>query len=218
MIFDVDGLLVESEEYWNRARRDYVAAYGRVWTDADQRNVMGLNSVEWAHYIRTHFDVDVPDEELIADVKERLLGLYREHVPVLPGAVEAVRMLAPLYPLGVASSSPRTIIEAVLVSLGIRALFAAVVSSDEVTRGKPSPDVYLEAARQLGVDPLQVAVFEDSLNGVRAAKAAGMMVIGVPNRQFGAPGDAAAADVVLPSLEDFRPDLLERLTQQRNAR
>ncbi len=127
-IFDVDGLLVESEEYWDRARRDYLAGYGGIWTDADQRNVMGLNSLEWALYIRTHFPVGLPDEQIMAEIKARVLDLYRDHVPALPGAVETVRMLDPRYPLGVASSSPRTIIEAVLESLGIRSLFAVVVS------------------------------------------------------------------------------------------
>ncbi len=213
VIFDVDGLLVESEEYWDRARRDYVASYGAVWTDADQRNVMGLNSLEWAHYMRTHFHIGLPDEQIIADIQARVLDLYREQVPALPGAVETVRLLAPRYPLGVASSSPRTVIETVLASLGIRSVFTAVVSSDEVARGKPSPHVYLEAARQLNVDPQQVVVFEDSLNGVRAAKAAGMTVIAVPNRRFGAPGDVAAADIILASLEDFRPELLDHLSQ-----
>ncbi len=213
VIFNVDGLLVESEEYWDRARRDYLAGYGGIWTDADQRNVMGLNSLEWAHYIRTHFPVGWPDEQIIAEIKARVLDFYREHVPAMPGAVESVRMLAPRYPLGVASSSPRTIIEAVLESLGIRSLFAVVVSSDEVPRGKPSPDVYLEAARQLDIEPQQAVVFEDSPNGVQAAKAAGMCVIAVPNRQFAAPDDVAAADVILSSLEDFHPDLLDRLSR-----
>jgi len=213
VIFDVDGLLVESEEYWDRARRDYVEGYDGVWTDADQRNVIGLNSREWARYMRTSFHIGLPDEQIIADMKARVLDLYHEHMPALPGAVGTVQLLASRYPLAVASSSPRTIIEAVLTSLGIRSLFAAVVSSDEVARGKPWPDVYLEAARQLDIDPQRAVVFEDSLNGVRAAKAAGMTVIAVPNRRFGAPGDVAAADLILSSLEDFHPDLLGRLSE-----
>jgi HAD superfamily hydrolase (TIGR01509 family) len=196
VIFDVDGLLVESEEYWDEARRTFVAEHGGGWTRADQKRVMGANSAEWAGYIRERFGIERPPEQIISAVQER------------------VRALSERYSLAVASSAPRLVIEAVLDHLGVRPQFQAVVSADKVPRGKPEPDVYLEVARRLGVDPTQAVAFEDSENGVRAAKAAGMRVVAVPNRGYASPGGFEQADLVLASLEDFRPELLPALFER----
>ena len=211
VIFDVDGLLVDSEQYWDEARRTFVAEHGGGWTSDDQRRVMGANSAEWARYIADRFEIAMPPEQIIQDVQQRILDRYQEHVPVLPGALETVRALASRYALGVASSGPCPVIEGVLNHLGIRESFAAVVSADEVARGKPAPDVYLEAARRLDVDPRRVVAFEDSANGAAAARAAGMKVIAVPNRQYADPRQFAGADRVLHSLVDFRPAMLPAL-------
>jgi HAD superfamily hydrolase (TIGR01509 family) len=172
---------------------------------------MGANSAEWAGYIADHYRIALPADQIIQDVQRRVLDLYAERVPVLPGALEAVRALVDRCPLGVASSGPRPVIEAVLGRLGLGDVFAAVVSSDEVAHGKPAPDVYLEAARRLGVDPRQAVAFEDSPNGAAAAGAAGMKVIAVPNRQYADRRQLEGADLVLGSLLEFRPEMLPAL-------
>ena len=215
VVFDVDGLLVESEQYWDTARRAFVAEHGGRRTGDDQRRVMGANSFEWAGYIAERFRIGLALDQIIQDVQQRVLDLYAKRVPVLPGAVETVRALAGRYLLGVSSSGPCPVIEDVLRHLGIREAFRAVVSSDEVARGKPAPDVYLEAAHRLGVDPRTAVAFEDSANGAAAARAAGMKVIAVPNRQYADPRQFERADLVLGSLLEFRPDMLEAVFDAR---
>jgi HAD superfamily hydrolase (TIGR01509 family) len=192
VIFDLDGVLVESEQYWDEARRAFVADHGGVWTSQDQVNVMGHNSAQWAAYIRERFGVTLDDKAIVADVVERMKALYRQRVPLLPGAVEAVRRLGGRYPLGLASSSPPGLIEFVLAVTGLRDQFQAVVSADEVPRGKPDPAVYLKAAARLGVPPPACVAIEDSPNGVRSAHAAGMRVIAIPNPAY-TPEDPAFA-------------------------
>ena len=141
---------------------------------------------------------------------ERLEAIYRERLPVIAGAKEAVERLAAAYSLGLASSSNRELIDLALELLGVARYFQATVSSEEVARGKPAPDVYLEAARRLGVDPTRTAAVEDSENGILAAKAAGMRTIAIPNRNFPPGEDALArADVVLRSLDELTPEVVE---------
>lgn len=211
VVFDLDGILVETEEYWDRSRREFVASNGGTWTDEDQHAVMGHNSRQWAHYIKERFPVPLSTEEIESAVIDRMLALYRERMPVLPGATSTVRDLAPLAILGVASSSPLRLIHFVLEKLGIRDCFRATVSSDEVEAGKPEPDVYLLACTRLDVSPGLALAFEDSTNGILSAHAAGLRVIAIPNRRFPPSQESLkVADLVLPSLEGFRPDMLRR--------
>lgn len=211
VVFDLDGILVETEEYWDRARREFVAAFGGHWTSDDQHAVMGDNSRQWAEYIQKRFSVPRAIDEIEAGVIDRMLAQYRERMPVLPGAIAAVRELAPLALLGVASSSPLRLIHFVLDELGIRDYFKAAVSSDEVEAGKPAPDVYLLACSRLNVPPNLAVAFEDSSNGILSAHAAGLHVIAIPNRHYApSPDSLKVADLVLPSLQAFRPDMLER--------
>lgn len=211
VVFDLDGILVETEEYWDRARREFVAEYGGIWTDEDQRAVMGHNSRQWAQHIKERFSVLLSIEEIESGVIDRMLALYRERLPVLPGAVSTVRELAPLALLGVASSSPLRLIHFVLDELGIRDFFRTTVSSDEVEAGKPEPDVYLLACSRLDVPPDLAVAFEDSSNGILSAHSAGMDVIAIPNRRYPpSPESLQVANLVLPSLEAFRPDMLRR--------
>ncbi len=211
VVFDLDGILVETEEYWDRARREFVAAYGETWTDQDQLAVMGHNSRQWAQHIKERFSVRLSIKEIESGVIDRMLSLYREWMPVLPGAISTVRDLAPLALLGVASSSPLRLIHFVLDELGIRDYFKATVSSDEVEAGKPEPDVYLLACARLDVPPDQALAFEDSSNGILSAHAAGLGVIAIPNRNYPpSPDSLQVADLVLPSLEAFRPEMLRR--------
>ncbi len=212
VIFDMDGLLLDSEVYWERARQEFATSTGCVWTDQDELDVKGMNSPEWAALIKRRCGLDTELSQIIVEVTARMQRLYEEHLPLLPGAVEAVRAAATRYPLGLASSSPRGLIELVLTGAGIREDFTAVVSSDEVGKGKPNPAVFLEAACLLGTQPNRVAVFEDSSAGILAAHAAAMRVIVVPNPHYPPSADALAlADAVLQSLADFTLDLLKRL-------
>jgi HAD superfamily hydrolase (TIGR01509 family) len=205
-IFDLDGVLLDSEEVWDAVREAFVRERDGRYDTEVQRAMMGMSSVEWARYL--HDSAGVPDEPeaINAAVVERMLAAYREHLPLVPGAVEAVQRLAEAFPLGLASSSNRPLIDTVLELAGMAGFFRATVSSEEVVRGKPAPDVYLETARRLGVEPERCAAIEDSHAGIRSARAAGMRVIAIPNPSY-PPGDDALAhaDVVLASLAELTP-------------
>jgi len=211
VIFDLDGVLVDSEIWWDEARRDWAAARGRTWTADDRAAVMGANSAAWARVMRERLRIDDADgagaASIVADIVGAVVRRYAaEGPPVIDGAVDAARRIAARYPTGVASSAHRAVIDAALRATGLEDSFAVVVSSDEVAHGKPAPDVYLEAARRLGVEPAACLVVEDSLNGVRAARAAGMIVVLVPNAAVPpASGAAAEADLVLGRLADLEP-------------
>jgi HAD superfamily hydrolase (TIGR01509 family) len=207
VVFDLDGVLLDSEQIWDSVREELVRERGGRWHDQAQRDMMGMSSLEWSRYLHDELHVPDPPEEISAEVVRRLASRYRERLPVLPGAREAVERLAARWPLGLASSSNRELIDLALELLGVRHFFTATVSSEEVARGKPAPDVYLEAARRLGIDPARAAAIEDSHNGIRAARAAGMRVIAIPNEHFPPNEDALAqADVVLDSLAELTPE------------
>jgi len=206
-IFDLDGLLIHSEEVWDAVREEYVRAHGRPYTADVQRAMMGMSSTEWSRYL--HETVGIPDEPeaINAEVVRRMLAAYRRHLPLVPGAVEAVERVAARFPLALASSSNRPLIDEVLALAGLAPYFRATVSSEEVGRGKPAPDVYLEAARRLGVAPEHCAAIEDSRAGIRSAEAAGMRVVAIPNASYPPGADALAhADVVLASLAELTPE------------
>jgi HAD superfamily hydrolase (TIGR01509 family) len=210
VVFDLDGVLLDSEEIWDRAREELARERGGRWHDRAQRDMMGMSSTEWSRYMADVIGLPEPPEEINREVVRRLTELYREELPAIAGAREAVERLAARWPLGLASSSNRELIDLALELLGVEHLFTATVSSEEVARGKPAPDVYLEAARRLGVDPTTAAAVEDSHNGILSAKAAGMRVIAIPNAHFPPDGDAlAAADVVLDSLAELTVEAVE---------
>jgi HAD superfamily hydrolase (TIGR01509 family) len=208
VVFDLDGVLVDSEQVWDDARRELVAELGGTWTDDATRAMMGMSSLEWSRYMHDELGVGLEPSAISAAVVQKLEELYRRDLPLLPGAREAVRALAERWPLGLASSSNREIIDLVLELAGLTDAFAATVSSEEVARGKPAPDVYLEAARRLGVAPGDCAAVEDSTNGLRSAAAAGMRVIAFPNQAFPPAEDALRlATSVIASLDELRPSL-----------
>jgi HAD superfamily hydrolase (TIGR01509 family) len=210
VIFDLDGVLLDSEQLWDEAREQLARERGGRWHENAQRDMMGMSSPEWSRYMHDVIGLPEPPEEISREVVERLAKLYGEHLPVVPGAREAVERLAARWLLGLASSSNRELIDLALELLGVKHLFKATVSSEEVPRGKPAPDVYLEAARRLGVEPTRAAAIEDSENGILAAKAAGMRVIAIPNRHFPPDGEAlAAADVVLDSPAKLTAEAVE---------
>jgi HAD superfamily hydrolase (TIGR01509 family) len=210
VVFDLDGVLLDTEELWDEARRKLAEDRGARWPDDAQRAMMGMSSPEWSRYMHDVIGLSEPAEEISAEVVRRLEALYRERLPLVPGALEAVRRIGARWPLGIASSSNRPLIDLFLELTGTRELFRATVSSEEVERGKPAPDVYLEAARRLGVDPGSCAAIEDSENGIRSASAAGMRVVAIPNRVF-RPSDEALshADAVLGSPDELTPEVIE---------
>lgn len=212
VIFDMDGLLLDSEVYWEQARKEYCASLGCCWDKPAELSAKGKNSREWATLVLSHCNFDMSADDIIEGVSAVMRRLYAEHLPLLPGAVSAVRMVAGRFPTGIASSSPPELIELAMRQAGVRSSFSTIVSADTVGRGKPSPDVFLVAAEQLGHPPGQVAVLEDSTSGISAARAAGMAVIAVPNPHF-PPTDEAlnAADLVLLSLLDLRLEMFDQL-------
>ena len=210
VVFDLDGLLLDSEQVWDEAREQLAEERGGRWHDQAQKDMMGMSSTEWSRYMHEQVGLPEPPEEISREVVERLAATYREHLPALPGAREAVERLAARWPLGLASSSNRELNDLTLELLGVKQLFAVTVSSEEVARGKPAPDVYLQAARRLEVDPGHAAAVEDSNNGILAAKAARMRVLAIPNRHFPPGEDALAqADVVLDSLAELTAEAVE---------
>jgi HAD superfamily hydrolase (TIGR01509 family) len=211
VVFDLDGVLVDSEQAWDRARRELVDERGGTWKDDATRAMMGMSAPEWSAYLRDELGVPLAAEEIDREVVRRLVAVYEQELPVLPGAREAVARLGDAFPLGLASSSNRPVIDHVLDALGVADRFAATVSSEEVARGKPAPDVYLEACRRLGADPRSCVAIEDSENGIRSAAAAGLAVIAVPNPHFAPADDALAlARTTVGDLDALEPGLVRR--------
>jgi HAD superfamily hydrolase (TIGR01509 family) len=211
VVFDLDGLLIETEEIWDEVREALARERGGRWSPSAQRDMMGMSSAEWSVYMHEELGLRESPAEINELVVARMAERYREELPLLPGAVTAVRGLAERWPLAVASSSNRPLIDLVLELSELAPCFRTTVSSEEVARGKPAPDVYLEAARRLGVDPGRAAAIEDSDAGLRAAAAAGMRVVAIPNRSFSPSAEALSlADVVLESLAELTPAAVER--------
>lgn len=200
-------MLVDSEIWWDEVRHGFAAAHGRTWTEGDRLAVMGANSPAWAATMRERLALDVEEPAIQDAVVQGVIDRYaREAPPIIPGASDAVRRIAATRPVAIASSAHRAVIDAAVSATGLDGVFGVIVSSDEVARGKPAPDVYLLAAERLGVEPTTCLVVEDSYNGVLAAKAAGMTVVLVPNVSIPpAAGTAELADLVLDRLEDLDP-------------
>jgi HAD superfamily hydrolase (TIGR01509 family) len=209
VVFDLDGVIVQSEELWDAARRELAAEHGIEWPEGATDAMMGMSSKEWSRYVHDEVGVPEPPEEINRKVLAWVEKRYREELPWIPGAREAVKRIGAEFPLGLATSSNREIIDIVVEVGGFEDLLKVTVSSEEVERGKPAPDVYLEATRRMGVDPERTAAVEDSTNGLLAAKAAGMRVIAIPNDAHPpAENGLAAADVVLDSIEDLKPGVV----------
>jgi HAD superfamily hydrolase (TIGR01509 family) len=205
IVFDLDGVIVDSEQVWDEVRERYTNDVGGTYTEAATRAMMGMSSVEWSRYMADALGVPGTPQEINDAIVVRMLERYGEEPPLIPGAIEAVRRVAARWPLAIASSSNPELIEVVVRAAGLGDVFPVVVSSQEVPRGKPAPDVYLEAARRLGVEAARCGAVEDSHNGIRAAKAAGMRVVAVPNPHFPPDEEAmAAADVVIASIAELQ--------------
>jgi HAD superfamily hydrolase (TIGR01509 family) len=216
IVFDLDGIIIDSEELWDEVREGLARERGGRWSAQAQADMMGMSSTEWSRYLHDVVGLSEPPEEINREVVRRMLDRYSERLPLIDGAVEAVRRLAAHWPLGVASSSNRELIDRVLEVSGLAPYFKATVSSEEVERGKPAPDVYIEAARRLGVGAARCVAIEDSASGIRSAHAADMHVVAIPNHAFPPPADVLRlADVVLQSIGELRPETItevERLS------
>jgi HAD superfamily hydrolase (TIGR01509 family) len=210
VVFDLDGVLVDTEQLWDEVREQLARERGGEWSDRAQADMMGMSSPEWSRYMHDVVGLPEPPDLIADEVVRRMEARYRERLPLVPGARETVERLAAHWPLGLASSSNRPLIDLALELGGLARFFAVTVSSEEVGRGKPAPDVYLEAVRRLGVEPLHAAAVEDSGNGIRSAHGAGMRVVVIPNAHF-PPGEEplGLADVVVDSLDELTPDVID---------
>ncbi len=212
VVFDLDGVLIDSEPVWEQVRRQVVASRGGHWAADAQQRLMGMSTGEWAAYLGEDLGVGLPPETIAALVIERMAARYTEHLPLMPGAVEAVRRLAARWPLGLASSSPLSLIDTVLDAAALRECFATVLSTEQAARGKPAPDIYLAVCERLGRRPQRCAAVEDSTNGLRSAAAAGLRVIAIPHPRYPPdPGALDAAGLVLTSLDELTPDRVAAL-------
>jgi HAD superfamily hydrolase (TIGR01509 family) len=214
VVFDLDGVIVTSEALWTEKRHELTTETGGSWREEAQEVMQGMSSPEWTAYMRDELKVPLDADEISAAVVAKLDAAYRKHLPLIDGAVESVRALAVRWPLALASSANREVIDLVLELSGLAHSFQATVSSEEVANGKPSPDVYLEAARRIDAAPARCVAVEDSGNGIKAAHAAGMRVIAVPNPEL-APDPQALelADASIETIAELSPKLVESLAQ-----
>ena len=212
VVFDLDGVLIDSEPVWEQVRRQVVADHGGHWAADAQKRLMGMSTGEWARYLSEDLGVGLPPDRIAALVIEHMAARYTERLPLMPGAVEAVRRLAARWPLGLASSSPPSLIETVLDAASLRSSFAVARSTEQVPHGKPAPDIYLAVAAQLGHRPERCAAVEDSSNGLRSAAAAGLHVVAIPHPKYPPDPDALEkAGLVLTSLAELTPDTIAAL-------
>ena len=218
VIFDMDGVLVDSEVYWDKSRVEYARDRGRVWTDEFQRLAMGRSTVGWARVMQEKLALEESIDEIIAEMKARVIAHYEERMPTRPGALESVAHMDEHFRVGLASGSPTEIIKAVLRITGLDQIFEVMVYGDEVRRGKPAPDIYCEAMQQMGVSPAVSLGIEDSANGLRSLKAAGLYAVAAPSPDYPLPDDVLAlADAHITTLEDFTVDLVRQIERARKA-
>lgn len=212
VVFDLDGTLIESEQVWHDVRLAYVTDHGGRWNNGAQQAMMGMQTQEWAAYIRTELGVDLSESTIARDVVNGVIASLSNHLPVLPGASEALERLSGAFRLGLATSSALPVAQSVLQETGWDKKFAAVVSADQVARGKPEPDVYLRAIEMLGADSARTAAIEDSTNGLRSAAAADLIVIAIPNRGYPLePAALALAARAIPSLRELNVRLVREV-------
>ena len=212
VVFDLDGVIIDTEGVWEEVRREYVAEHGREFLPDSQTAMMGMSTPEWSRHLAVDVGVGLPAEQVASEVLSRMASRYRSDLPLIPGSVDAVRRIAAAFPVALASSSARILIDQVLETAGLTGVFRVTLSTEEVPRGKPAPDVYLEAVAMLGLTPQVCAAVEDSSNGLRSASAAGLAVVCVPHGVYPpAPDALAMADLVVDSLHELRTDQLAKL-------
>lgn len=216
VVFDMDGVLIESEPVWELVRADIARELGHSWLNEDQYAVMGVSTARWTEYMFQRLQPHAMSAQALQQrVIERMEAQYREFLPLRRGAVEAVRRLAARYPLALATGSPMRLARYVLQAAGIEDCFGPVLTSDDLPRGKPAPDIYLAAADQLGVPPSACVGIEDSGNGLRALLAAGMPAVAAPMRRYPlALLLLAQCHAKLVELDELTPELIEHAAAQ----
>jgi HAD superfamily hydrolase (TIGR01509 family) len=210
VVFDLDGVIVDSEPVWEEVRREYVATHGGQWQPDTQRRLMGMSTGEWSRYLSTELGVDRTPEQVATDVVDAMARRYDKHVPLIDAADQVVRRLAARWPMGLASSSPPRLIEAALAATGLTEVFQVTLSTEQVASGKPAPDVYLAVAARLGVDPARCVAVEDSSNGVLSAAGAGMRVVAIPHPSYPlAPEARERAALIIPAIGELTVQAVE---------
>jgi len=214
IIFDMDGLLVDSEPTWDKARVAIAARVGKPWNQQDHFNIMGVSTADWAQYMITRLDLMYTQEEVQKEVIDQMVAIYTQKIPFRPFAVEAVQWAAANYPTALASGSPRQLIDIVTQTPELRDCFQVILSTDEIGVGKPDPAIYLETARRLGVAPEKCLCIEDSPFGVLSGRRANMVVINIPDPGFPLkPEEARHADMILESLGELSDQVIHRLNK-----
>jgi len=223
VVFDMDGVLIDSEDLWRQVREEFAAGIGEVWSAADQISTMGCNTAEWSRimvqrlHLRTRLGMD--EAGVAREIIARMQARYRAHLPQREGAVEAVHRAAARYPVALASGSPAALGEVVLGVTGLDKVFVTAMYGDEVEHGKPAPDIYLRVLERIGVRPGSAVGIEDSGNGIRSLRAAGLGIIAAPSPLYPlAPEMLALADVHIGELTEFSVELVERAAAARDAR
>jgi len=212
VVFDLDGVIIDSEEVWEEVRRGYVAEHGRAFLPDTQDRMMGMSTGEWSTHLAAEVGVPRTPEQVADDVLSRMAERYRADLPLIPGSVASVRRIGERFPLALASSSSRVLIDQVLATAGLTGAFTVTLSTEEVPRGKPFPDVYLAAADKLGRSPAACAAVEDSSNGLRSAAAAGFAVVAVPHGVYPPAADALAlASLVVSDISELTVEAIDRL-------
>ncbi|GAA4892622.1 HAD family phosphatase [Tessaracoccus lubricantis] len=211
IVFDMDGTLTDTEEIWDVVRRGLAADAGLAWPDGSTQAMMGMSTMEWARHLVEVVGLPYEPQEAARRTIEGMAGAYRRGIHVLPGAVEAVRRMGERYPIAIASSSPRLLIDTGIEVMGLADVVTVSVSTEEVERGKPAPDGYLRACELLGVDPAQCVAVEDATNGIKSALAAGMAVVAVPPHFHPPAAELLARTTVLETLDELTHELVEGL-------
>lgn len=212
VVFDLDGVIIDSEEVWEEVRRGYVASFGRSFRPDTQERMMGMSTPEWSAHLAEEVGVPRTAAQVADDVLGQMAVRYRDDLPLIPGSVASVRRIAERYPVALASSSARVLIDQVLATAELTSVFQVTLSTEEVPRGKPYPDVYLAAAEKLGLAPAVCAAVEDSSNGLRSAGAAGFAVVAVPHGVYPpAPDALATASLVVSDLRELTVEAIDRL-------
>ena len=215
IVWDMDGLLIDSEPVWNMARKQMAAAHGmHDWNQQDHFNVMGTSTDEWVSYMIKRIGLPMTPTEVETAMIDHMAAIYQNEIPFLPDAVEKIAWAASRYPSCIASGSPRKLLDLVAADPRVAPYMQFTLAADEVGIGKPNPAVYIEAAKRLGIAPENCLCLEDSPNGVLAGSRAGMKVINIPDPEMPLTAEQANhAHLVLDNLAQFTADTITQIEQ-----
>lgn len=212
VVFDMDGVVIDSEVVWQRVRTAYAQEFGRQWTQEDQVAMLGRSTPDWSAQMRARLGLQhLSDKDVAQAIIGRMLKAFAHEVPFRPGALEALQAIAGKYRVGLASGSPRVLVDCVLQHGNIAHCFQSVLSGDDVQHGKPHPEIYLRSLEKLGCAPVAAVGIEDAPNGLRALRNAGMWAIAAPCPEF--PLDAESLSLAhrhISSMTELTPELVAK--------